>query len=235
MSTRNIAKQELPLEQRIKAKIAAIDAVANDVPGVIIIHNLQKDASVAYMSPRGLEQLGISLEELQKKAGREYHETFFNAEEAKEYVPKLIELVTRNAEGESLSYFQQVKPSPNATNFIWHMSTTKILMRDEENRPLLIITTSYPIDPAHEFTQKVSRLLDQNTILRKNYKLFAQLSKREKEVLKLMSIGKSSPEIAAALFISAATAETHRRNVKQKLKASSLYEVAQYAQAFDLI
>ncbi|MGZ5282787.1 MAG: response regulator transcription factor [Bacteroidia bacterium] len=235
MTNKTTGLQHRDITDRIRSKIAEIDAVADCMPGVIIIHNLQKNAMVEYMSPKGLKQLGIALDELKKMTALEYHDTYFNAEDAKGYVPKILDLVSRNDDGESLSYFQQVKPRPDAKDFVWHMSTTKILMRDDENKPLLIITTSYPIDPVHELTQKVSRLLDQNNFLRKNYQLFARLSQRENQVLRLMTLGRSSVEIAGELFISVATVETHRRNIRQKLKAGTSYELTQYAQAFDLI
>jgi hypothetical protein len=48
-------------------------------------------------------------------------------------------------------------------------------------------------------------------------------------------LGKSTTEIATELFISATTAETHRRNIKQKLNAPTIFELSQYARAFDLI
>lgn len=223
------------LAEKIKAKIAEVAAVADNFPGVIIIHNLQNNAVVEYMSPNGLQQLGLSLDEVRSMTSKEYHDIYFNAEDAKEYVPKILDLASRNKEGESISYFQQVKPSPNATDFVWHMSNTKILMRDDAGNALLILTTSYAIDPMHELTQKMARLLDQNNFLRKNYQHFAKLSKREIEILRLITLGNSSGEIAAELFISVTTVETHRRNIRNKLKAGSSYELTQYAQAFDLI
>ena len=71
--------------------------------------------------------------------------------------------------------------------------------------------------------------------MRKNFQLFAQLGKRECEVLKHLALGKTSAEIGEQLFISAATVETHRKNIKQKLAVNSLYELTEYARAFDLI
>lgn len=138
MTKKTTGLQHQDIAERIRIKIAEIDAVADCMPGVIIIHNLQKNAMVEYMSPKGLKQLGIALEELQKMTAQEYHDTYFNAEDAKGYVPKILDLVSRNTDGESLSYFQQVKPRPDARDFVWHMSTTKILMRDDENNPLFL-------------------------------------------------------------------------------------------------
>jgi len=57
----------------------------------------------------------------------------------------------------------------------------------------------------------------------------ADLTPREREVVRLIAEGKSNKEIAAALRISARTAETHRAAAMRKLHASSTAEVVRYA------
>jgi DNA-binding CsgD family transcriptional regulator len=108
-------------------------------------------------------------------------------------------------------------------------------MRDDEGNPLLIITMAYPVDPQHHITAKVARLLEENNFLRSNLHKFDQLTRREKEILQLTALGKSSAEMADNLYISQNTAETHRRNIKKKLKADSIYDLSMYARAFNLI
>jgi DNA-binding NarL/FixJ family response regulator len=48
-----------------------------------------------------------------------------------------------------------------------------------------------------------------------------QLTKREKEVLKLIAEEYTNPEIAEKLFLSARTIDTHRRNLLQKLRVKN--------------
>lgn len=48
-----------------------------------------------------------------------------------------------------------------------------------------------------------------------------RLTRREKEVLKLVAEGYTSPQIAEALSISPLTVETHRRNLMQKLEVGN--------------
>jgi DNA-binding CsgD family transcriptional regulator len=218
--------------KKVNKKIDAIDAIAQEIPGVIIIHNI-KDGSVVYMSKRGLDILGITLQEV-KDMGADYHTNFFNVEEAKEYVPKFMSHLERNNDDEVLSLFQQVRPSPSEA-FTWYSTSMKIFMRDEDGNPLLTIGIALPVDPKHHLTSKVSRLLEENNFLRNNLKKFTTLGNREKEVLKLLALGKSSAEIAKELFISVSTVETHRKNIRNKLEASTSYQLAQYARAFDLI
>ena len=55
------------------------------------------------------------------------------------------------------------------------------------------------------------------------------LGAREREVLRLLSEGKSSKEIAAELALSIKTVETHRRNITQKVGLHSVAELTKYA------
>lgn len=55
------------------------------------------------------------------------------------------------------------------------------------------------------------------------------LSPREREVLQLLSEGKSSKEIAAALSIALPTVETHRRQLMSKLGVRSIAELTKCA------
>jgi DNA-binding CsgD family transcriptional regulator len=218
--------------RKINRKISAIEAIAQDIPGVIIIHNIE-DGSVVYMSKRGLDILGVTLQEVIDMAA-DYHANFFNPEESKEYVPKLLSHLERNNDDEILSLFQQVRPLVKEA-WTWYLTSVKIFMRDEDGKPILTISVALPVDPQHDITSKVSRLLEENNFLRKNLKKFTTLGKREKEVLKWLALGRSSSEIANELFISVSTVETHRKNIRQKLEVSTSYQLSQYARAFDLI
>lgn len=56
------------------------------------------------------------------------------------------------------------------------------------------------------------------------------LSSREQQVLRLIAKGKSNKEIGEELFISDRTADTHRTNIKRKLKINTLAQLMEYAQ-----
>ena len=55
------------------------------------------------------------------------------------------------------------------------------------------------------------------------------LSEREREVLALLALGHTNQEIAALLYISVRTAETHRAHIMQKLRLASRAELVRYA------
>lgn len=61
------------------------------------------------------------------------------------------------------------------------------------------------------------------------------ITKREKEILKLLLSGNGNKEIAEALSISKRTAEVHRFNLMKKLKVKNLIELANKAKDFNLV
>lgn len=222
------------LLKRMEEKIAGIKAMADDVPGAVIIHRFENNfAKVEYMSDWGLKKLNTTLQEL-KEMGAEYYNNFFNPEDVEDYLPKMAALLEKNDENETFSFFQQVRTSPQH-EWEWYLSTVRIFMRDDEGNPFLTITVANPIDPLHHVTHKVNRLLDEKNFLRNNSARFSSLTQREKEVLRELVLGKSSGEIAETLFISINTVETHRKNIKRKLEAGTAFELSEYARAYDLI
>lgn len=61
------------------------------------------------------------------------------------------------------------------------------------------------------------------------------LTRREKEILKLIAMEYTGKEIASELHISINTVETHRKNLLRKLKAKNTAGLVKYAMKHDLI
>jgi len=214
-------------------KINQIAAVADMLPESIIIHKVS-DWTVIWMSQRGLDYLNAPLEEITSLTAEQYHTRYFNPVDAEDYVPKIAGLMAENDDDKIVTFFQQVRYSKAGT-WSWFMSSIKILARDDDGNPILTLTIAIPIDAMHHMTIKAGRLLEENNFLRSNFHLYTKLGKRERDVLKLMALGKSSSETAENLFISQHTVETHRKNIRQKLSTNSYYELCEYARAFDLV
>jgi DNA-binding NarL/FixJ family response regulator len=58
---------------------------------------------------------------------------------------------------------------------------------------------------------------------------FTVLTPREREVLQLIAEGRTTKEIATALFVSVKTVETHRQQIMEKLDLRSVAELTKYA------
>jgi len=63
----------------------------------------------------------------------------------------------------------------------------------------------------------------------------AMLTARQKDILKLISKGLISKEIADRLFISVNTVNTHRQNILEKLQVNNAYEAVRYVKNMGMI
>ena len=100
--------------------------VLEKIPGVVIIHYLNP-SKVIYMSQSGLKILNVSVEELQAM-GEEYYDRFFNPEDAADYVPKVLGMLERNDDEETVSFFQQVRAWGDE-DWRWYVSGTRIQLK----------------------------------------------------------------------------------------------------------
>jgi len=220
------------LALKIKKKTNEIASISDNIPGVIIIHDLPQ-LNLIFMSEMGLKLLGKKWNDIKELKFEDFQRQFFNEEDAKKNMPKIVGLLEANTDT-PVSYFQQVRTS-KTREWDWYMCTVKVLLRDSEGRPILIITVAMQIDAQNYFTANAAQLLEENEFLKNHYHEFARLTKREKEILGMMAIGKSTAQIADALYISETTAETHRKNIKSKIKINSPNDLYMYTHAFDLI
>lgn len=215
-----------------KQRLENIRLFADELPAALIIHNLE-NLGIVYMNQIGLETIGTTLKELQNMSQEQYYVRFFNVEDSNDYVPKIIHIVKSNTR-DHVSYFQQVRVPLNK-EWQLYVSNTKVFCRDHAGKPTHLITVAGMLDPTHHITSKINRVMDEINFLRENNDSFLKLTRREKEVLKHAALGKNSGEIAALLCISAATADTHRRNIRSKLNLKNNYEAVRFAQAYSLI
>ena len=226
------ANTDACLEEEAGRKIEMIRQFEENIPAVVIVHDLVSN-SVVYMSQLGLNKLGTTLENI-RMASPDYHAKYFNEEDARYYVPKIMGMLEKDNSNESVSFFQQVRFSENSP-WQWHLSSTKVFLREKDGRPRLIITFALAVDTEHPIATKVEKLLEENTFLHTHQKKYYSLTKRERQILMCMALGNSSVEIAAKLHISETTANTHRRNIRKKIDAHTVYDITRFAQAFDLI
>jgi DNA-binding NarL/FixJ family response regulator len=83
------------------------------------------------------------------------------------------------------------------------------------------------------FTDKVSEILFADILNRSernpSRSRSGQLSEREREIVQLLSEGRSNKAVAGALGISVRTAEAHRANILRKLSLDSVASLVRYA------
>jgi LuxR family transcriptional regulator len=90
------------------------------------------------------------------------------------------------------------------------------------------------VNSAGNIAKKINCVLDETDWMKKYFKEFCQLTKREKEIITLVVCGKSSAANADALYISRLTVNTHRRNITEKLQIKTFSGLYRFATAFGL-
>ena len=84
------------------------------------------------------------------------------------------------------------------------------------------------IDGEIAFSSEVRAMISKLEI--SDFKKLPSLTRREKEILILISKGKNSQEIADSLFLSFLTVQTNRRNILSKLRVKNVAELLAVAQ-----
>jgi DNA-binding CsgD family transcriptional regulator len=212
--------------------LSNLQLIADDLPVSIIIHHVH-NYRIVYMNRTGLKVLGTTLEQLQSLDNQEYHNRFFNVDNTNQYLPRIFKLIEENSD-ERLSFFQEVR-LPGKDGWHLYVSNIKIFARDEQGQPTHVITVASSLDQEHHISAKVSRLVEEAAFFRINTPLFLKLSRREREILRLMALGMASTEIAEKLFVSPATIDTHRKNIRNKLGLKNNYDAVKFAQAYNLV
>ncbi len=215
------------------AKIAEIAATADDYPGVVIVEYL-RPPGVAFMSAWGLTWLGTTLAEMQA-LGPAYQAAYFVLPEAQDYLKEVMAFLTRNQPDEVLTGFQQIMLRADHS-LVWFMSAVRVLLRSPaDSSPLLLLTVACPLNRTGAHATRLDRLTLDDEFQRAHRAAYFSLSAREREVLRHLALGETTPQICAALNISRPTVSTHRRNLRRKLGASNTQELARYARAFGLL
>jgi DNA-binding NarL/FixJ family response regulator len=118
-----------------------------------------------------------------------------------------------------------------STNFLSHLlcnsSHLSVLFKDSSQEE---INTAFSLVLKNErfICNRASNqlIVNQNQSIEKTDR---SLTHSEKEILKLMALGKTTKEIAQERFSSIHTIMTHRKNIFRKLEVNSLHDATKYA------
>ncbi|OJJ17623.1 hypothetical protein BKI52_27565 [marine bacterium AO1-C] len=128
-----------------------------------------------------------------------------------------------------ISFIQRMK----AWNANEHEGVYTLSKKLKANNALLNI--GIRINSITKVTMKMIRSIEEADYVQRNYQRYKQLTLREREITRLLALGYQNNEIAEQLFISKATVEQHRKNLKRKLEIKRFVDLIRFAQAFDLI
>ena len=123
-----------------------------------------------------------------------------------------------NPEGESISYYFKGYTLEYGGN----------------NAPEEVLLTAFNLNEKINTDYRLEQLTRENKRL-KNRLAISLLTKREKEIVKLISRGNSSRAIAEELDLSFYTVETHRKNILRKVELHNTAELIRFATEAGLV
>ncbi len=139
----------------------------------------------------------------------------------------LIQMVKQDDETLIISILQKVKLACDYEHR-WLLVTSRF---QKESKEVISVSQMFPNED--NLVHTLNKLLKDNIGVRKNINKFNSLTKREKQILKLVAKAYSTKQIAEQLFLSPYTISTHRKNIKQKLQIQSLTDWQIYADALE--
>lgn len=202
----------------------SLDKISEIIPGGWLHLNNKEDIGLIYMSPAMEKDFQVTTEEV-LKIGVKFLYDRIHVESSSRVVPKLLNLINSNDYTKVTSFFQYIKLP--GKDYQWFVTNTKLF----KPRDCLISFTN-PLGYLQDFDKGIADILDDNVFIRNNIEAYSQISKREKETIRLLVKGNSLKEIANQLNISELTVKTHRQNIYKKLNISSVTELFRFATAF---
>lgn len=165
--------------------------------------------------------------ELLYEIGIEYLPSISNPHLYQNAVNKAKILNFKNDFDEVSDYLQCVSMNGSMVTYF----TNKILL----NETLSLNTTFFPHQQSglEKMLKQIIPWGGEKSLLQ--WQRFQTLTKREKEIIKLIANGKSNQEISEILIISKHSVHTHRKNIYRKLDVSKIAEIVKISLALELL
>lgn len=110
---------------------------------------------------------------------------------------------------------------------IYSSSSLSIILKDSSRREIELGLKE--VAKRNQFLcEKVVNQISKADI-EKDEKIVSPLTATEREILKLLALGKTTKDIASMRFLSVNTVMTHRKNIFRKLSVNNVHEATRYA------
>jgi PAS domain S-box-containing protein len=129
--------------------------------------------------------------------------------------------------GQEKLYSGLVRIKPRDKDFHWFMGSI-VVLEWRNDKPWRFLIATLDIEQMQDTQLQLIALTKENLRLRNQLRI-NKLTRREVEVIKLIANSYTDGMIADKLFISPATAKTHRNNIKQKLQLHNTAGITKFA------
>lgn len=212
------------LERGISKNKYSIPEIGEILPGMLHL-NQSEDLVLSYFNSWALERFEKSVDEILAE-GFDFMLSVFEANTAELFSRSILAFVHEKDALGTHGFFQKLRFNVKR-DYEW-MYTSSKLFDDGKH----LFSYSSELATIERNSTHLLKTLEDNLFLRKNFLKFQSLSKREKQILKLVADGKSSAQIAEQLFLSKLTISTHRKNISKKLELKNFGDWMKYSLAF---
>lgn len=213
----------------LREKLNFAEAILDKAPCFLYINEIGKTREKntwrnVYLNRFALDNTGYTREEVDK-LGPEYFKKVLHPDDY-EVASNSIEYLKNISDDEVFG--GPYKYMPKGKDYKWLIGMSRVFRRDSEGNPLEFLNAAVHFNnELHTHNQIIDllrenkRLLNENTVLK--------LTRREREVLKLLARGNCARKISAMLSISESTVISHRKNMLKKLNIHNTATLVTFA------
>jgi len=213
----------------LKERLRFTEEILDKAPCFLYINEIRKIGEEStmrnvYLNKFAIEITGYSQEEA-NTLGSEYFRKVLHPEDF-EVINQSIDYL-RSISDDNV-YGGICRSKPKEKDYVWQIGGTRVFKRNPDGTPLQFLNAAIIInDEYHSQNQMIEllkenkRLLNENTVLK--------LSRREREVLKLLATGDCARKISEKLNIDESTVISHRKNMLKKLNMHSTASLVNFA------
>jgi len=215
--------------QRLRQQAAFLEEILNKAPVKLFIDQVDSTDDFnsvhnIWMNERSHNFIGYSREEIDRLGNNFIHEVMFPDD--MEDVKTAARCLRSQPDGHIYAAYYRVKPRDKEYKRLSFLYS--IYKRKPDGTPLQLLNAAtelvYPLIVEKQFddAQKEIKQL-------KNQLKIAKITKRELEILKMVTNGATDKEIGQLLFISRRTVQTHRNNLIKKVGVNNTATLVAFA------
>lgn len=202
----------------LKTRIQSLEGLLNNVPAMLYTH--QNSTKTVNWCNRYMEDVtGYTMAEM-NSMGLDFFKDIMHPDDFE------LAVIAQQSFKENKNVFGGVLRfrRRGTDNWCWLAGIAIPYTRDEQGNVQEVICAFVDMTMAMDTNDQLTEaMLD--VMRRKHEDLISKLTPREKEILKLSVKGLNNKEIAATLNLSRYTIETHRKNIRIKLKVRNTTEL----------
>jgi DNA-binding CsgD family transcriptional regulator len=213
----------------LREKLNFAEEILNKAPCFLYINEIgrlgeENTMRNVYLNKFAIDMTGYSKEEADG-LGHEYFREVLHPDDF-EVINQSIDFL-RNIPDDN-SYGGICRSRPKGKDYLWQIGRTRVFKRNPDGTPTQFLNAAVILNgEIHSQNQMIELLKENKRLLNENAVL--KLTRREREVLKLLVSGNCARKISLILKISESTVISHRKNMLKKLSMHNTATLVNFA------